>query len=850
MSNNIQDGRNTEDIYEVFKNQNVIDVELNSEMKTSFLQYAMSVIVSRALPDVRDGLKPVHRRIVYTMYEDNLLPERPYLKSATTVGDVLGRYHPHGDSSVYDAMVRMAQPFSLRYPLVDGHGNFGNIDGDGAAAYRYTEAKMSKIAVEMIRDIDKDTIDWGRNYDERLKEPQVLPSRFPNLLVNGSTGIAVGMATSIPPHNLCEVTDALIYLLENPEADDADILKFVKGPDFPTGGVIMGRSGIRAAYYTGRGKITVRAKTAIEEYKEGRYRIVVTEIPYLVSKSKIIQDIAEHVKNGRIDGISDLRDESDRSGLTIVIELKRDANPQVVLNQLFINTQLQDTFSIILLAICNGEPKIMTLKQMMQHYIAFQKDVILRRTRYDLKKALDKAHILEGLNKALDHIDQVISIIRSSKTVAEAKQRLIDGFEFSDVQAQKIVEMRLGQLTGLEREKIEQELQETLDLIADLRDVLSNDAHVVNILKEELLQIKSRYGDERRTQILNVENDIDIEDLIEEKTCVYTLTHDGYIKRLPENAYKVQRRGGRGVSAMTTKEEDYAEELFIGSTHDQILFFTDRGRAYKIKGYEIPESSRQAKGMNVVNLISLQPDEKITSMIAVNDLKADGLFFNMITRRGVTKRCRVGDFRNMRSAGLIALSLDEDDELVCVHLTDGGRNIIVATSDGMAIKYNESQVSIVGRNARGVRALKLGAGAHVVGSAVEADDRKLLAVTENGYGKVCGFEEFNVQHRGGVGVRCHKINAKTGALAAFMSVGKDEDLLVISSDGVIIRVRMTDIPMYSRNSGGVRIMRLNDGVKVVNIACVAAESEGEMDGAAETETHDSLPDDGQNGSEQ
>lgn len=843
-----------EDIYELFRNQNVVHRDLNTEMKTSFLEYSMSVIVSRALPDVRDGLKPVHRRIIYTMFEDNLTPDRPYLKSATTVGDVLGRYHPHGDSSVYDAMVRLAQSFSLRYPLVDGHGNFGNVDGDPAAAYRYTEARMAKMALEMVRDIDKDTVDFIPNYDERLAEPVVLPSRFPNLLVNGSVGIAVGMATSIPPHNLNEVIDAIIYLMENEEATVDELLNFIKGPDFPTGGIVMGRAAMRNAYNTGRGRITVRAKTEIEEYKDGRYRIVVTEIPYMVNKAKLLQDIAEHVNSKRIEGIHDLRDESDRRGLTIVIELKRDANPQVVLNQLFKNTQLQDTFSIILLALSHGEPRILNLKQVLEEYITFQKEIIKRRTKYDLKKALDRAHILEGFRKALDHIDEIISIIRASKTVQEAKENLIARFEFTDIQAQKIVEMRLGQLTGLEREKIEEEYNELIALIADYRDTLSNEEHVIRIIKEELLVIKSKFGDSRKTEISASEDDLEDEDLIEERTCVYTFTHCGYIKRLPEDTYKVQNRGGKGITAMTTREEDFVEELFVGSTHNLILFFTNSGKVHSIKGYRIPESSRQSKGMNVVNLLQLEEGEKVTAMIPVSCLDEEGLFLNMITKRGISKRCDLCAYKNMRRNGLRAINLDEGDELVSVKLTDGNRKIIVATNSGMAIEYDETQVSVLGRTARGVRAIRLKKDEFVIGAVVAEENKKVLTVTEKGYGKRSEFSAFKVQHRGGRGVRCHKLSEKTGALASIRAVTEDEDLIVISSDGIIIRVRISDIPVYGRASGGVRIMRLSDGVCVVNTATVeSAENEEvskieidpeEAEAASqesEEETEDNLP---------
>ena len=816
-----------EDLHEVFRNQHVVNVDLTHEMEKSFLDYAMSVIVARALPDVRDGLKPVHRRIVYTMFEDNLTPNRPYLKSATTVGDVLGRYHPHGDNSVYDAMVRMAQPFSLRYPLVDGHGNFGNIDGDGAAAYRYTEARMAKLTMEMIRDLDKDTVDYTLNYDERLKEPSVLPSRFPNLLANGSTGIAVGMATSIPPHNLGEVIDGVICVLDNPEATPDEIMTHIQGPDFPTGATIMGKRGIREAYYTGRGKVTVRAKAEIEEYKDGKFRILITEIPYLVNKAKILQDIAECVHKNVIEGVSDLRDESDRNGMTIVVEIKKNANPQVVLNQLYKHTQLQDTFSIILLALSGGEPKILTLKQCLEEYIAFQKEIIIRRTRYDLKKALDRAHILEGLLKALDHIDEVISIIRNSKTVSLAKERLIERFEFSDIQAQCIVDMRLGQLTGLEREKITDEYDKLTALIAELREILNNDMRVVEILKEELLEIRDKFADERRTELAAVENEIDIEDLIEEKTCVYTFTHFGYIKRMPEDTYKVQRRGGRGITAMTTREEDFAEEIFIGSTHNMILFFTNRGRVYKIKGYEIPQTSRQSKGMNVVNLLQLEAEEKVTAMIPIKDFE-EGYYLNMVTRNGISKRCALTAYKNLRRMGLNAVNLDEGDQLVSVKLTDGNKKIMVASHKGMVIQYDENDVRVLSRLARGVRVIRLSEDDYVVGTVTMDEGKTVLTVTENGYGKRSEIEDYSVQKRGGKGVRGHKISQKTGLLSGIRTVEEDEDLIVISSDGIIIRVKISEIPKYGRTSGGVRIMRFKDeSTKVVNITTLKAEDEDE-----------------------
>ena len=823
---NINHGDIEENLSDIFRNQTVVHRELTKEMKTAFMDYSMSVAVSRALPDVRDGLKPVHRRILYTMYEDNLFPNRPYLKSATTVGDVLGRYHPHGDSSVYDAMVRLAQPFSLRYPLVDGHGNFGNIDGDAAAAYRYTEARMAKMATEMVRDIEKDTVRFGLNYDERLKEPTVLPSRFPNMLVNGAVGIAVGMATSIPPHNLREVVDGLIYLMENPEATSDELMLYVKGPDFPTGGIIMGRAGLRQAYQTGRGRITVRARTEIQEEKDSRYRIVITEIPYLVNKAKLIQDIADHVNNKRIEGIRDLRDESDRRGLTIVIELKKDANPQVVLNHLFMNTQLQDTFSVILLALQDGEPKILTLKQMMECYISFQKEIILRRTEFDLKKAKERAHIVEGLLKALDYIDEIIALIRASKTIADAKTGLMETWSFSEIQAQCIVEMRLGQLTGLEREKLDAEYADLKTLIADLTDVLNSDAHVVRILKEELLVIREKYGDERRTELANVENEIDIEDLIQEKNCVYTRTHLGYIKRQAENVYKVQGRGGRGVTAMTPRDEDFVEDLFVGSTHDIILFFTTFGRVFKVKGYEIPEASRQAKGMNLVNLLQLESGETVSSIIPIQDFE-EGLYLNMVTRKGISKRSDLLSYKNIRKGGLIAVTLDEGDELVSVHLTDGKQKILVATSGGMAIEYEENQVSVVGRQARGVRCIRLEEGETVVGSVVVDEAKTLLTICENGYGKRTEFSAYHPQNRGGKGMKCHSLSEKTGKVTGVKAVEAEADAVIISSSGVLIRVRIAQIPVYGRSSSGVRIMRLMEDDRVVNLATIPVSEEEE-----------------------
>jgi DNA gyrase subunit A len=818
-----------DDIREMFANQNVIDVEIRKEMKTAFMEYAMSVIVARALPDVRDGLKPIHRRIIYTMYEDNLTPDKPFHKSAATVGDVMAKYHPHGDASIYDALVRMAQPFSLRYPLVQGQGNFGNIDGDPPAAQRYTEARMSKMATELVRDIEKETVGFTPSYDGRNNEPTVLPTRFPQLLVNGATGIAVGMATSIPPHNLREVINATIALLDDPQTGIEGLLQYIEGPDFPTGGIVLGRSGLRAAYFTGRGKITVRARTQIETVHD-RERIVVTELPYMVNKSRLLSDIADHVNAKRIEGIYDLRDESDRNGMSIVIELKKDANAQVVLNQLFKNTQLQDTYSAIMIALVDQQPKVLNLKQILENYISYQEEIITKRTQYDLKKALERAHILEGLLKALDHIDEVIRIIRASKTIADAKTALMETFDFTDVQAQRIVDMRLGQLTGLERDRLLEEYNDLEVRIADYRDILSSETRVKGIIKNELAEIRDKYGDDRRTTIEEVSDEIDIEDLIEEKTCVYTLTNRGYIKRLSEENYRVQRRGGRGVTALTTREEDVVEEMFTCSTHDRIMFFTSNGRVYCLKGYEIPESNRQAKGMNIVNLLQLSEGEKVTAMIPMKKLDEEEGYFTMVTQAGISKRCRVSDFKNIRKAGLNAVDLDEGDKLVSVRLTDGDKEMIVATSAGMAIRYSENDVRVMGRTARGVRVIRLGEGEKVVGAAVVSEGQTLITVTENGYGKRTSFEEFNGQNRGGKGVRVHKISEKTGALISVRSVNGDDDMVIISSDGIIIRVRIADIPVYGRASAGVHVMRISGETKVIATAIIGAAADGENDG--------------------
>lgn len=804
------------------ENQKIISVEIEKEMKRCFIDYAMSVIVSRALPDVRDGLKPVHRRILYTMYEDNLTPDRPYRKSATTVGDVLGRYHPHGDASVYDALVRMAQDFSLRYPLVDGQGNFGSIDGDAPAAYRYTEARMSKISMEMLTDIEKDTIDYTLNYDEKHKEPTVLPSRFPNLLVNGSTGIAVGMATSIPPHNLGDTIDAVLALMDNRDISVEELIEIIKGPDFPTGGIIMGMSGLRSGYLTGRGKVRVRARTDIEEHGEGRFRIVVTEIPYMVNKARLIESIAELIKDKRIEGVHDLRDESDREGMRVVVELKRDANPQVILNQLFRYTQLEDTFSINLLALVDNQPKVLNLKEMLTHYLNFQEEVIVRRTRYDLRKAEERAHILEGLRIALDYIDEVISIIRSSKSIPDAKEGLMARFGLTDIQAQAIVDMRLGRLTGLERDKIEAEYAELMEKIADYKDILANEWRVLQIIREELTDIKRRFADKRRTDIEPCDDDIDLEDLIDEHTCVYTMTHFGYIKRMPLDTYRTQRRGGRGVTGVTTREEDFVEELFVGSTHDYILFFTTKGRVYRLKGYEIPEAGRTAKGTNLVNLLEMEAGEKVSAMIPVSSYD-EGRYLTMVTRNGTVKRTALSEYDSARKAGLIAIRLAEDDELVRVKLTCGDDTLIIGTRLGYAIHFSEKDVRPMGRAAYGVRGISLQPGDYVVGMSSTRPGACLLTVTENGYGKRTPISEYSLQHRGGKGLINYRITEKTGPVAGIRAVDETDDVMLISSDGVLIRVNAGEISEMGRATQGVRVMRLSEDVRLIAMARTPAE---------------------------
>ena len=826
----------------------IITVDIESEMKRSFLDYSMSVIVSRALPDVRDGLKPVHRRILYTMYENGLSPEKAYRKCADTVGAVLGRYHPHGDASVYDALVRLAQDFSMRYPLVDGHGNFGSVDGDPPAAYRYTEAKMSRISTVMLTDIDKDTIDYGSNYDDRLKEPLVLPSRFPNILVNGSTGIAVGMATNIPPHNLGEVIDAVVMLLDKPDATLEDIMAYIPGPDFPTGGIIMGRSGIRAAYGTGRGKITLRGRAEIQEHKNGREKIVITEIPYMVNKARLIENIADLVKDKRITDISDIRDESDREGMRIVVELKRDANAQVVLNQLYNYTQLQDTVGVIMLALHDGRPQVMTLPQILRYYIDFQEEVLTRRTRYDLRKAREREHILEGMKLVVDHTDEVIHIIRHSEDQNDAKKNLSERFGVTDEQAAAIVAMRLGQLSGMERIKIEEELAQILEKVADLEDILQRPERLRSILKGEILEIRQKYADPRRTEIQTVTGEVDIEDLIPVEDCVITLTHMGYIKRQPADTYRTQRRGGRGISGMNRREEDFVEELFFCSSHDYILFFTDRGRAFRLKGYEIGESGRSSVGTNIVNLLQLESGEQVTAMIRVRP-EDEGKYLCMVTEQGVIKRTELAAYKNLRKGGLIAVSLDDGDRLAWVRLTSGEEELIVATREGMAIRFSEGDVRSMGRSARGVRAIKLAGGDLVVGMAPAGEGIDILTVSENGQGRRTPSDQYRMQSRGGSGVKNYDTE-KNGPVAGIVGITGEDDVILISNDGVIIRIRAEEISTQSRYGGGVRVMRMDEGSRLVSLcrapreeeaaAEAEAAAEGSIDPAAGEETDEEL----------
>ena len=804
-----------------------LPVDISAEMKRCYIDYAMSVIVGRALPDVRDGLKPVHRRILYSMYELGLDPSKGYRKCARIVGDVLGKYHPHGDSSVYDALVRLAQDFSIRYTLVDGHGNFGSVDGDSAAAMRYTEARMAKIAVEMIRDINKDTIDFGENFDGTEKEPIVLPSRFPNLLVNGSAGIAVGMATNIPPHNLIEVIDGINYFIDNPECTIAELMLHIKGPDFPTAGIIMGMRGIREAYETGRGKIIVRSRAEIEE-ENGRHRIVVTEIPYQVNKAKLIENIADLVKDKRIVGISDLRDESDREGMRIVIELKRDANPNIILNQLYKHTKMQDTFGIIMLALVNNEPKVLNLKQILGHYVDFQKEVIRRRTIFELKKAETREHILEGLKIALDHIDEVISIIRGSKNTAEAREKLQDKFNLSEAQSSAIVEMRLRALTGLERQKIENELNELRELIAKLREILSSEELILNIIKDELTEIKLKYGDERRTSIEQSSDDINIEDLIQEQNVVVTLTRDGYIKRIPEDAYTAQKRGGRGIVAGTTKEDDIIENLFVTSTHNHIVFFTNHGRAYKLKGYEIPEGSRTSKGTNIINILMLRPDEKVEAVICMKEFNPDD-YLVMGTKNGIVKRTSLDNFKNIRKSGLNAITLREEDELISVKLTSGNDDIMMFTSEGYSIRFKETDVREMGRMASGVKGISLRENDTVVAMEVVDPELKVLVVSENGLGKRTNVDEYKVQYRGGMGIITYKTNEKTGKVVGAKMVSDNDELMLINSKDIAIRINASDISVTGRSTMGVKLMKTEEEVTVIAIAKIISEDKEELE---------------------
>ena len=824
----------------LYPDQKIIQSELVHEMQTSYIEYAMSVIVGRALPDVRDGLKPVHRRILYAMYEDNLTSDKPFKKSATCVGDVLGRYHPHGDASVYDAMVRLAQDFSMRYMLVDGHGNFGSVDGDPPAAYRYTEARLSKIANEMLRDIDKDTVDWDPNFDETRREPRVLPCRFPNLLVNGSSGIAVGMATNIPPHNLTEVINACVCVLENPDATLSDLMQHVTGPDFPTRGIIVGRSGIRAAYATGRGRIVVRARTETETWGHDRIRIIVTELPYQVNKRQLIQNISEQVRDKKLDGISGLRDESDRNGMRIVIELKKDANTQVVLNRLFAQTQMQTTFAVNMLALVDNQsqPKILSLRHILDEYLTFQEEIIVRRTKFDLKKALERAHLLEGLLIAEENIDEVIRIIRESYD--NAKENLMQRFSLSDVQAQAILDMRLKALQGLEREKLQNEYDELEKRIAYFRELLDDPEKVKAVLRDELIAIRDKYGDARKTEIQDIEDDIDIEDLIEEEQCVFTLSHGGNIKRVPVDEYTAQKRGGKGVRAATLRDEDYVDTVFTASTHDYILFFTNRGRCYRKKGYLIPEAGRTARGVNIVNFIQVEKDEKVNAMLHVREMDDDS-FLVFATRNGTVKRMPLSALRNIRTSGIRALTLDEGDELINVMRTDGSRNILMATHNGQAICFAETDVRPMGREAVGVRGIRLKDGDWVVGAEIAQPDAGVLSITENGYGKrtpaadyIRGGEE--PQHRGGSGMKNYNITDKTGPVAAVKVVYDTDDVLVVSDDGVIIRMEAAGISELGRATQGVRIMRLSEGARVISVALTDRAESEDAATAGETET--------------
>ena len=805
-------------------NNRILPIEIAEEMKKSYIDYSMSVIVGRALPDVRDGLKPVHRRILYSMSELNLTPDKPYRKSARIVGDVLGKYHPHGDSAVYLAMVRMAQDFSTRGLLVDGHGNFGSVDGDSPAAMRYTEARMSKLALELLRDIDKETVDFVPNFDESLKEPAVLPSRYPNLLVNGSNGIAVGMATSIPPHNLGEVIDATVHLIDNEECSVDDLMKFVKGPDFPTSAIIMGKENIAEAYRTGRGKVKVRARAVIEELPKGKQQIVVTEIPYQVNKAKLVERIAELVKDKKIEGISDLRDESNRNGMRIVIELKRDVNANIVLNNLYKHSQMEETFSVIMLALVNGQPKVLNLKQILYHYVQHQKDVVTRRTKFELNKAEARAHILEGLRIALDNIDAVISLIRASKTTQEAKSGLMEKFGLTDIQAQAILDMRLQRLTGLERDKIEAEYEELIKKINRLKEILANERLLLNVIKEEMLIIKENYADERRTEIRHAEGEIDMRDLIEDEEIAITLTHFGYIKRLPADTYKSQKRGGRGISALTTREEDFVKHLVSTTTHSKLLFFTNKGRVFRLNAYEIPEGKRQAKGTAIVNLLQLGPNEKIATLLAIDE-KDDNKYLLLATKNGIVKKTDREEFKNINKAGLIAIGLREDDELIGVKVTDGNKDVLLVTKEGMSIRFDENDIRPMGRSAMGVKGITLSNDDKVVSMSLCEEGTDVLVVSENGFGKRTDINEYRTQIRAGKGIKTYNIAEKTGKLVGAEMVNEDDEMMIINSDGVLIRLRVNEISLFGRVTSGVKLMKTDDEVNVVSISKIKMEEE-------------------------
>ena len=806
------------------QNNRIIPIEISKEMKESYIDYAMSVIAGRALPDVRDGLKPVHRRILYSMNELNLTPDKPYRKSARIVGDVLGKYHPHGDSAVYLAMVRMAQDFSTRGLLVDGHGNFGSVDGDSPAAMRYTEARMSKLSLELLRDIEKETVDYGPNFDESLKEPLVLPARFPNLLVNGSNGIAVGMATSIPPHNLGEVIDATIQLIDNPECTVEDLIQNIQGPDFPTAAIIMGKENIADAYRTGRGKVKVRARAYIEELTKGRQQIVVTEIPYQVNKAKLVERIAELVKDKKLEGISDLRDESNRNGMRIVIELKRDANANIVLNNLYKHSQMEDTFSIIMLALVNGVPRVLNLKQILYYYLEHQKDVVTRRTKFDLNKAEARAHVLEGLKIALDNIDAVINLIRASKTAAEAKAGLIEKFNLSEAQAQAILDMRLQRLTGLERDKIDAEYEELLKKIEKLRAILADEKLLLNVIKKEMLEIKEKYADERRTEIRHAEGEIDMRDLISDEEITITLTHFGYIKRLPSDTYKSQKRGGRGVSALTTREEDFVKHLITTTTHSRLLFFTNKGRVFRLDAFEVPEGKRQSKGTAIVNLLQLAPGEKIATLLAI-DTKDTDKDLLLATKKGIVKRTKRTEFKNINKSGLIAIGLRADDELIGVKLTDGNKEVILVTKDGMSIRFNENDIRPMGRTAMGVKGITLSGDDEVVSMSLSDEGTDLLVVSENGLGKRTDINEYRSQIRAGKGIKTYNNSEKTGKIVGAEMVNEDDEIMIINSDGVLIRLRVADISIFGRVTSGVKLMKTDDEVNVVSIAKINMEEE-------------------------